>query len=227
MKVLVVDDEPKIVEIVTAYLQKAGYMVESTDSGTQALEMAQSHDVDLVVLDLMLPDMNGLEVAQLLRETRHVPIIMLTARSSEADVIKGLRTGADDYIIKPFSPRILVARVESVLRRQVPNHADEICTDDGKIKVNLMTREVRCHGETIELTKTEFDLLEVMIRHPKQIFSREQLIQTTRGIDYEGMDRMIDSHIKNLRKKLEVDPKSPHYIKTATGSGYFFTEVSA
>ena len=217
MKVLVVDDEPKIVEIVTAYLQKAGYMVESTDSGTQALAMAQSHDVDLVVLDLMLPDMNGLEVAQLLRETRHVPIIMLTARSSEAD----------DYIIKPFSPRILVARVESVLRRQVPNHADEICTDDGKIKVNLMTREVRCHGETIELTKTEFDLLEVMIRHPKQIFSREQLIQTTRGIDYEGMDRMIDSHIKNLRKKLEVDPKSPHYIKTATGSGYFFTEVSA
>lgn len=221
MKILVVDDDPKVVAVVTAYLKRAHYELITAVNGQDALDLVVASFPDLVILDLKLPDISGLEVARNIRQHSEIPIIMLTAKASEDDVVKGLQSGADDYVTKPFSPRILVARVASILRRCYEVSADWD-VDVAGLQVNYQSQQVLVKRVPVKLTKTEFELLAVMSKQPNQIFTREQLIEVTRGFDYDGLDRVIDSHIKNLRRKIEVDPKNPQYIKTANGSGYFF-----
>jgi len=221
VKILVVDDDPKVVAVVTACLKKAHYELITAVNGQDALDLVAAALPDLVILDLKLPDISGLEVARNIRQHSEMPIIMLTAKASEDDVVKGLQSGADDYVTKPFSPRILVARVASVLKRCYEVHVGWD-VDVAGLQVNYQSQQVLVKQVPVKLTKTEFELLAVMSRQPNQIFTREQLIEVTRGFDYDGLDRVIDSHIKNLRRKIEVDPKNPQYIKTANGSGYFF-----
>ena len=221
MKILVVDDDPKVVAVVTAYLKKAHYELITAANGQDAIDLVTDNLPDLVILDIILPDISGLEVVRKIRQHLETPIIMLTAKASEDDVVKGLQTGADDYVTKPFSPRILVARVASILRRCYEVHAGWD-VDVAGLQVNYQSQQVLVKQVPVELTKTEFELLAVMSKQPNQIFTREQLIEATRGFDYDGLDRVIDSHIKNLRHKIEADPKNPRYIKTANGSGYFF-----
>lgn len=221
MKILVVDDDDKVVSVVVDCLKKADYEVITAGNGRDAIDLVASNLPDLVILDLVLPDISGLDVARDIRQHTKIPIIMLTAKISEGDIVKGLQTGADDYITKPFSPRILVARVASVLRRcyEIYEGWD---VDVAGLQVNYQSQQVVVKQVPVKLTKTEFELLAVMLKQPNQIFTREQLIEATRGLDYDGLDRVIDSHIKNLRRKIEVDPQDPQYIRTANGSGYFF-----
>jgi DNA-binding response OmpR family regulator len=219
-RILVVDDERQIVDIVRAYLSREGYQVTAAYDGPTAVETARREHPDLVVLDLMLPGLSGWDVCRKLRQDSAVPIIMLTAREEVADRIVGLELGADDYISKPFDPRELVARVRAVLRRhevsetpvEVINHAD--------LRIETATRQVSVAGRGVELTPTEFDLLSVMARHPGRVFSRGQLLDQLQGDDYDGYERTIDSHVKNLRKKLSPDAGGPHYITTVHGIGY-------
>jgi two-component system, OmpR family, response regulator RegX3 len=219
--VLVVDDERKIRELVRPYLERAGYAVLLADSGTAALETAGRLSPDLVVLDLMLPDLSGEEVARSLRELSDVPIIMLTAKSGEEDRIAGLRLGADDYLVKPFSPRELAARVDAVLRREGKGRPAAAQTfDRGRLRIDGEAREVTVAGETVGLTRSEFDLLAVLAGRPGRVFSRAELVARVQGYDYEGYDRTIDAHVKNLRRKLGDDPRVPRYVETVTGVGY-------
>jgi DNA-binding response OmpR family regulator len=223
--VLVVDDEAKIVKTVRAYLENAGFHVVTAGSGQLALTAFRHQRPALVVLDLGLPDMDGLDVARTVRRESDVPLIMLTARVDEADRLIGLELGADDYVTKPFSPRELVARVRAVLRR---THGDREATPPpivaGAVTLNLERRQVLVDGLEVELTATEFDLLAVLARYPGRVFSRLELLDRVHGYAFEGYERTIDAHIKNLRSKLEPDPKNPRYIETVYGVGYRFTE---
>ena len=222
--VLVVDDERKIRELVRSYLEREGYSVLLADTAQRALETAARANPDLVVLDLMLPDMPGEEVARSLQTTSEVPIIMLTAKSSEEDRVTGLRIGADDYLVKPFSPRELIARVEAVLRRArggaagAPSQSFE----GGRLVIDRETREVQVDGEPVALTRSEFDLLHALASRPGRVFSRYELVTRVQGYDYEGYERAVDVHVKNLRKKLGDDPRGPRYVLTVTGVGYKF-----
>ncbi len=225
-RILVVDDDRKIVDLVKAYLEKDGYRVLTAYDGLQALDLARQKRPDLIVLDLMLPELDGLDVCRILRgEGNKVPIIMLTAKTTEADKLIGLGLGADDYVTKPFSPRELLARVRAVLRRAGEEKAkgpSEVRFHD--LLVDFVGHEVRVRGEPIHLTPTEFKLLEVLIKEPGRAFSRLELLDRVFGYDFEGFERTVDVHVKNLRKKIEPDPKNPIYIKTVYGVGYKFAE---
>ena len=221
--VLVVDDERKIRDTVRAFLEKQRYAVLVAGSGQEALDVAGRLKPDLVVLDLMLPDLAGEEVARSLRAISQVPIIMLTAKADEADRVAGLRLGADDYVVKPFSPLELVARVDAVLRRARPGGADGMLSfGDGSLVIDQAGREVRLDGEPVGLTRSEFDLLTALATTPGRVFSRYELVARVHGYDYEGYERTADVHVKNLRAKLGDDPKDPRWIVTVPGVGYKF-----
>jgi len=223
-QILVVDDEPRIAEICRDYLQRAGFGVTTAGNGADALALARAKRPDLVVLDLGLPKMDGLDVTRALRQHSNVPIIMLTARVEESDKLVGLELGADDYLTKPFSPRELVARVRAVFRRVDigPGRADMIRAADITLDVPRMRGHVGT--QTVELTSTEFELLAMMMRQPGRVFTRGQLLEAVHGEEGESLDRTIDVHIKNLRRKIERDPRTPRYILTVYGVGYKFTD---
>lgn len=225
-RVLIVEDEAKIVELLRLYLEKDGYQVLAASDGPQALGLAEKGKPDLVLLDLNLPGMDGLEVCRRLRAKGQVPIIMLTARGEEVDRIVGLELGADDYVTKPFSPREVVARVRAVLRRPTPVPAQER-RHFGPLEMDLARHEVIVGGRPVALTATEFRLLETMSAEPGRVFTRAQLLDRVWGEVFEGYERTIDSHIKNLRRKIEPQPQSPRFIHTVFGVGYKFHDGSA
>jgi two-component system alkaline phosphatase synthesis response regulator PhoP len=222
--ILVVDDEPKIVRLARDYLEQSSFRVLPVNDGLSALAAARQEKPDLIVLDLNLPGMDGIDVCRVLRRESSVPIIMLTARVEETDRLIGLEVGADDYIVKPFSPRELVARVRAVLRRTQGDVQTTGILRIGALEIDLNGHSVSRQNETIKLTRIEFTLLATLAQHPGQTFSRAQLIQRLHGTDDSGFDRSIDAHIKNLRRKLEDDPADPHYIETVYGIGYKFAE---
>ncbi len=226
--ILAVDDEPHIIEVVRDYLKQAGYRVLTANDGQTALTLARHERPDLIVLDLMLPGgLDGLDVCRRLRQDpglADVPIIMLTARVEETDRLIGLELGADDYVTKPFSPRELVARVRAVLRRARGHGPPPGIIHVGELAVDLTKRSVAVGGQSVSLTPTEFDLLAVMARNPGRPFSRAQLMDLVYDVAYAGYDRAIDSHIKNLRRKIEPDPRQPRYVLTVYGVGYKFCE---
>ena len=223
MKILIVDDEEKILEIIDAYLVANHYSVYKAISGAMALEKFEKNNPDLVVLDLMLPDTDGLTVCRKIREISNVPIIMLTAKSDEDDILTGLKLGADDYMIKPFSPKELVARIQTVLRRtETLSNPNKLSSSNGELIVYPDSRQVYLHQVELNLTPTEFDILHALMSTPNKVFSRSDLIEKVKGIEFDGLDRSIDSHIKNLRHKIENDAKSPMYILTVHGTGYRF-----
>lgn len=224
-KILVVEDEKKIAEVIKAYLEREDYLVTTTASGAEALTLADSGNYDLIVLDLMLPDLSGEEVCAELRRRSDVPIIMVTARTAEDEKVHGLNIGADDYLTKPFSPRELVARIKSILRRTHSDTeflAEKIDFDGERLVIDVARHEVRFDGEPVALTPHEFKLLLTLARHPGRVYSRYELINKVQGYDYEGYERTIDAHVKNLRQKIEADPKNPHYVLTVFGVGYKF-----
>jgi DNA-binding response OmpR family regulator len=222
--VLVVDDEPQIATIARDYLSRAGFSVEVATDGTSGLEMARRTRPDLVVLDLGLPRLDGLAVARALRSESDVPIIMLTARVDEADRLAGFDVGADDYITKPFSPRELVARVSSVLRRSRHAPAAGAQFDVADLSIDVAKMRVERRGSLIDLTATEFQLLSALARYPGRVFTRGQLLDAVRGTEVESFERAIDAHVKNVRRKLERDPHRPRYVLTVYGIGYKFAE---
>ena len=225
-RILVVDDDRKIVDLVRAYLDKDGYRVLTAHDGLQALELTRQKQPDLIVLDLMLPGIDGLDVCRLLRsEGNKVPIIMLTAKTTETDKLIGLDLGADDYVTKPFSPRELLARVRAVLRR-VGEEEYEGPSElrFGDLLVDFVRHKVQVGGEPVGLTPTEFKLLEVLIREPGRAFSRLELLDRVFGYDFEGFERTVDVHVMNLRRKIEPDRKNPTHIQTVYGMGYKFAE---
>lgn len=221
--ILVVEDEIKALEIVKAYLEKAEYKVYTALQAKEALDIFYQNSIQLIILDLMLPDMSGEEVCMKIREKSNIPILMLTAKSAEDDKVHGLSIGADDYLVKPFSPRELVARVKAILRRTTESkEKEEIVFIRPDLEIDLKQMIVKKSGNNLNLTPVEFKLLSVFIEHPKHILSREQLIQKVLGLDFEGYDRTIDVHIKNLRQKIEDNTKEPKYILTVYGMGYKF-----
>jgi DNA-binding response OmpR family regulator len=223
-KVLVVDDEPKIARLVQAYLERAGFRAFTASDGRQALELFRVEQPALVILDLMLPDLDGLDVARAIRKESDTPIIMLTARTETLDRIIGLEVGADDYVPKPFDPGELVARARAVLRRGAGGPAKPSVFEVGGLTIALERHEARLHEQLIELTPSEFKLLATLAQSPGRVFSRLQLLETLEGTTYATFERTIDTHIKNLRQKLETDAKNPHYILTVHGVGYKFRE---
>jgi two-component system, OmpR family, alkaline phosphatase synthesis response regulator PhoP len=225
--ILVVDDEPEIVTIVRDYLDRAGFRVLAASEGATALRLARSERPALLLLDLMLPEVDGIDVLRALRgdpATRALPVIMLTARVEEADRLIGLELGADDYITKPFSPREVVARVRAVLRRVEGGYDSAPQILAGDLTIDVQRRSVRRGTAPIELTATEFDLLAILAREPGRPFTRAQLLEQAYDVSYAGFDRTVDAHIKNLRRKIEPDPRNPRYIQTIYGVGYKFTE---
>ena len=221
--VLVVDDERKIRDTVRMFLEHQRYAVLTAGTGQQALDVAGRLSPDLVVLDLMLPDLPGEEVARSLRAISDVPIIMLTAKADEADRVAGLRLGADDYVVKPFSPLELVARVDAVLRRSRPGGTGGVLSfGGGALVIDPAAREAHLDGAAIALTRSEFDLLAALASVPGRVFSRYELVARVHGYDYEGYERTADVHVKNLRAKLGDDPKAPRWVLTVPGVGYKF-----
>jgi DNA-binding response OmpR family regulator len=221
--ILVVEDEPSIREVVALYLQRAGYRVNCVADGTQALEQLEGELPDLVILDLMLPGMDGFEITRYLRARGDTPIIMLTARRDEVDRIAGLEMGADDYVVKPFSPQELVSRVRAVLRRASPASLLEArAIEFEHLKINPSTREVRVHGSEVELTAREFDLLLMFARHPRQVFNRDQILDRVWGFAEYIDPSTVTVHVRRLREKIEADASNPEFIQTVWGVGYRF-----
>lgn len=222
-RVLVVDDDAKTVELVRLYLTRDGYRVTTANDGLEALRLAREAHPDLIVLDIMLPGMDGLEICRTIRQESDVPIIMLTARTTDEDKLAGLGLGADDYMTKPFSPRELAARVRAVLRRLPGERGPEVIKH-GELILDFRKHEASLAGAPLNLTPVEFKLLGVLVREPGRVFSREQLIEEALGFDFEGFNRTIDVHILNLRRKLEPESGKPKYIRTVYGAGYKFME---
>jgi DNA-binding response OmpR family regulator len=222
--ILVVEDERQIAEIARDYLRRAGFAVIVSGHGAEALKLAHERRPDLVVLDLGLPGLDGLEVARRLRREGAIPIIMLTARVEESDRLNWLELGADDYISKPFSPRELVARVRAVLRRVESAPSGEAVFTRADLTLDPMSMTVSRGGRPIDLTTTEFQLLTTLARQPGRVFTRAQLLDAVRGAEVDSFERAIDTHIKNIRRKLEPDPRQPHYLLTIYGMGYKFVE---
>jgi len=220
--ILLVEDERKLRDLVRSYLERAGFTVLSTESGAEALTLAGSAAPDLVILDLGLPDVPGEAVAREVRAAGHVPILMLTAKSAAEDRIRGLELGADDYVTKPFSPRELVLRVQAILRRGSPAAAQERPDSygDGALVIDEPRRAVTVRGAKVELTPTEWGILVALAAFPGRVYSRFELINRVRGYEFEGYERTIDSHVKNLRRKIESDPGSPEIVTTVLGGGY-------
>jgi two-component system alkaline phosphatase synthesis response regulator PhoP len=222
--ILIVDDEPQISAVISAYLINSGYRTITAQDGKTALEIFEEKHPALILLDLNLPGKDGLEVCQTIRQDSDVPIIMLTARSEETDKLVGLELGADDYIVKPFSPREVVARVKTVLRRSGTGPDSQLIKSE-RLEIDPTQHTVLRDGQPIELTPTEFDLLVILAQNPRRVFSRLQLLEKTQGTTYEGYERTIDAHIKNLRLKLEPDPRNPVLIHTVFGVGYKYEEL--
>jgi len=220
--ILVVDDDKKIVQLVSLYLKREGHRVLTAFDGQEALELARSKQPDLIVLDLFLPELDGTDVCRLLRTESRVPIIMLTARATDEDKLLGLDIGADDYLTKPFNPRELVARIRAVLRRTWPEEDANPDLNFGQLNISLLRREVIAQGQPVALTPTEFRLLETLARDPGRAFSRSELLDRAFGFDYDGIERTVDVHIMNLRRKIEPQPSTPRYIMTVPGFGYRF-----
>jgi DNA-binding response OmpR family regulator len=224
-KILVVDDEKKITEAISAYLEKEGFIVECAGSGTEALELFRKSEPSLVILDLMLPDIPGETVCRTIRKSSRIPIIMLTAKVEEKDLLGGFVSGTDDYMTKPFSPRELVARVKAVLKRisEEPFPLSSFMSfRNGELEIDSEKHEVKKLGLTVRLTNHEFRILATLVAYPQRVFSREELARNAFGSSFEGFDRTIDAHIKNLRYKIEPDPKNPCYVITVYGVGYKF-----
>jgi two-component system, OmpR family, alkaline phosphatase synthesis response regulator PhoP len=218
-RILVVDDEPKIVQLVRDYLERASFAVSTARDGNEALMRARSERPDLVVLDLGLPGLDGLEVTRRLRRDSGVPIIMLTARDDETDKVVGLELGADDYVTKPFSPRELEARVRAVLRRQTRNLDAEVLRA-GDLALDVPRLRTEVSGRAVQLTATEFALLETLARQPGRVFTRAQLLDAIHGVAFDSYERAVDAHVKNIRRKIEPDPRTPRYLVTVYGVGY-------
>ncbi len=223
-KVLIVEDERKISDIVKTYLERDGFAVTVAETGKEALKLIKER-FGLIILDLKLPDTEGEEICSTIRKTSDVPIIMLTAKSSEEERIRGLGLGADDYVVKPFSPRELVARVKAHLRRTRKEEKKTLSFNKGSLKIETSAMEVRKRDKAVTLTTTEFKILLSLAERPNMIFSREQLVNIVQGYDFDGYDRVIDAHIKNIRHKIEDDPQKPMFIKTVYGAGYKFIGV--
>jgi two-component system, OmpR family, alkaline phosphatase synthesis response regulator PhoP len=221
--VLIVEDEPQIAQILRDYLEHAGFDVAVAATGPAALDRAREHTPALLILDLGLPGMDGLEVARRVRRDTDVPIIMLTARVDESDRLRGLDVGADDYVTKPFSPREVVARVRAVLRRVQPQAAGGVL-HRGSLTIDARKMAVARDGAPIDLTPTEFQIVAALARQPGRVFTRAQLLDAVRGTEVESFERAIDAHIKNIRRKLEVDSRRPEYLLTVYGIGYKFKE---
>ena len=228
LEILVVDDDRKIVNLVSMYLRDEGYTVSAAYDGQDGLDQALKNSPALVILDLMLPKLDGAEVCKVLREHTRVPIIMLTAKTTEGDKIEGLDLGADDYVTKPFSPKELMSRVRAVLRRAAEStSAQATILHYGKLSIDLLRKEVKIGDEVIHLTKTEYRILETLSKEPGRIFSRNELIQSVFGYEYHGIDRSIDVHIMNMRKKIEPDDSPFRYVITVPGMGYRFEDRNA
>lgn len=221
-RVVVVDDDPSVQDVARAYLERDGYLVYVAGTATEGIAVAERVKPGLVVLDLMLPDRSGEDVCREIRERSDVPILMLTAKASEDERVTGLALGADDYLTKPFSPRELVARVRAILRRTNTDTplVEVLSFDGGALRIDTVQHEVWRDGELVELTPNEYKLLQTLARYPGRVYSRFELINHVQGYDYEGYERTIDAHVKNLRKKIEPDPKHPRYVETVFGTGY-------
>jgi len=224
VRILVVDDEPKIVQLVRDYLERAGFAVSTARDGNEALMRARQERPDLIVLDLALPELDGLEVTRRLRRDSGVPIIMLTARHEETDKVVCLELGADDYVTKPFSPRELEARVRAVLRRQAAGAATDVLRA-GDLTLDIPRLRTQVSGRAVELTGTEFQLLAALARQPGRVFTRAQLLDAIHGVAFESYERAIDAHVKNIRRKIEPDPRTPRYLLTVHGVGYRLTDA--
>ena len=220
-KILIVEDEKKISDIVKSYLERAGFDVTVAATGAAAL-MEIKNRFDLVILDLKLPDIEGETICKSIREISDMPVIMLTAKSAEDDRVKGLCIGADDYVIKPFSVRELVARVQAHLRRSKKDAKKELVFNKGALVIDILAQEAKKNGTVVSLTGTEFRILLSLAERPNIIFSRLQLINIVQGFDFEGFDRVVDVHVKNIRHKIEDNPQTPSFIKTVYGMGYKF-----
>ncbi|MGO9013647.1 MAG: response regulator transcription factor [Dissulfurispiraceae bacterium] len=220
-KILIVEDEKKIAGIVKSYLEREGFEVTAVETGEAAIREIRS-GVDLVILDLKLPDIDGEDVCKSIRDVTDIPVIMLTAKSSEEDRVKGLSIGADDYVVKPFSARELVARVKAHLRRSRKDEKKDLSFNNGSLIIDTLSREVRKNGHRVALTNTEFRILLNLAERPNSIFSRLQLINIVQGIDFDGFDRVVDVHIKNIRRKVEGGPRKTRFIETVYGVGYKF-----
>ncbi len=223
-RILVVDDEEWVLRLIQGYLEQAGFNVATAADGTRALAKFNTYRPDLVVLDWMLPGLDGIEVAKRIRQQSNVPIIMLTARADEGDRIKGLELGADDYVVKPFSARELEARVRAVLRRSQGDPGRPAVLEFGDIRLDIDQHEAWLSGRRVELSPMEFDLLVFLMEHPGRVFTRLELLEALRGTTYESFERSIDSHVKRLRQKIEPDPKTPRYVLTVFGVGYKFAK---
>lgn len=220
--ILVVDDDPAIVRAVVGYLEQAGFKTLTAHDGNSALSMVRAAPVDLVLLDLMLPGRDGWEITRIVRADKrllNLPIIMLTARVGDSDTVLGLELGADDYITKPFNPREVVARVRTVLRRSQPQAASAVL-HIGDLEMDVDSHLVTLRGEAVDLTRTEFIILKTLMQNPNHVFTRAELISRSLGHEYESIERTLDSHIRNLRKKIEPDTSQPRYIQTVYGVGY-------
>lgn len=222
--VLIIDDEEKIVEVIKSYVEKEGFKAITAFNGKEAMESYKTHGPDLVILDLMLPDISGEEICKQIRMLGNTPIIMLTAKVDEDFVLNGLNIGADDYITKPFSPKQLIARVKAVLRRTQNSNSTATVLEynQGELVINIDSHSVKKLGQVVNLTPVEFEILLKLAKNSNKVFTREELIALVLGHDYEGYDRTIDTHIKNLRQKIETNTKDPQYVQTVYGVGYRF-----
>ncbi|HEC08747.1 MAG TPA: response regulator transcription factor [Acidimicrobiales bacterium] len=223
-RVVVAEDDPKQAALIAMYLKNEGHSVVVTGDGREALEQVRRRHPDLVLLDVMMPHVDGLDVCRILRYESDVPIIMITARSTENDLLLGLDLGADDYVTKPFSPRELMGRVRSLLRRSRAGDPDEDRLGIGDLVIDRRRHRVTVGGDEVSLTPREFSVLETLARHPGRAYSRLELLQSAFGFDYDGLERTIDVHVLNLRKKIEADPGHPVFIRTVRGVGYAFAE---
>jgi len=221
--ILVVDDEIKIVEVISLYLKNEGYEVVFATNGREAIDKYKSNDIDLIILDLMLPDISGEDVCREIREISDVPIVMLTAKTDESSVLNGYSLGSDDYITKPFSPKQLVAKVNALFKRVIKIESRKISFNDDLI-IDLKSSEVTKNNNLVSLTPSEYKILTILAKHPQQVFTREELLDYIIGENDYVYDRIIDSHIKNLRAKIESDSKNPRYIKTVRSLGYKFDD---
>jgi DNA-binding response OmpR family regulator len=222
-RILIVDDEPSIHEVARAYLERDGFIVYSASDGREGLDLALTKRPALIVLDLMLPDTSGEEICKAVRSRSDVPILMLTAKSTEDERVAGLQLGADDYLVKPFSPRELVARIKAILRRSSNGEmplTEQLRFDEGRLVIDDVRHEVLIGGEAVELTASEYKLLSALAQYPGRAYSRFELINRVQGHDFEGYERTIDAHVKNLRHKIEADHRHPLYVETVQGVGY-------
>ena len=224
-KILVIEDEPTLLRILQSYLEKEGYAVISSMRGDTGFDLSLTENPDLILLDLNLPGMDGIDVARGILKQKSIPIIMITARVEESDKLLGLELGADDYVSKPFSPREVVARVKTVLRRTEKSATAQAIVEFKEISINLDSRLVKRGDDIIELTPSEYNLCLLMAQNPGRVYSRLQLLEVIQGEAYEGYERTIDAHVKNLRAKIEIDPKNPLYVRTVFGVGYRFSRM--